>query len=144
MGEQPIDHSMHNTSTNTERAGTSRLRMRAGGIVLFIALMTVVSACTGSSSEEPKSSSSKEPVVSMDDQYIGLVRSETTTLGAVSDAALITLAEETCTALDDGATLLELVAIAMDEMNTETKSDDAIRTIGFGISAYCPQHGDGL
>ena len=60
----------------------------------------------------------------------------------MSDGALIALAKRACASLDAGGTHLELVATGMDEMNTQAKSDDAIRAMGFGISAYCPEHGN--
>lgn len=153
MGNQPTNESLENTSTAFERTGLSKVRLWGGGVFLFVVVIAIASACTGSPDEEPGSTSTPQaPVVSLDDQYVDLVRSETTTLDAVSDSALIILAEETCSALDRGATTTELIVTAMDELTsgaefddaTQTKFDDTVRMMGIGISAYCPEHGEDL
>ncbi|WP_449372264.1 DUF732 domain-containing protein [Arthrobacter psychrolactophilus] len=75
-------------------------------------------------------------VMTDEEKFIELVRQETT-LPLISDATLVNLAKSACTTLSNGGTTTEVLIAVMDNIPSGDQ-EDVIKTVGFGITAFCP------
>ncbi|MHA7303844.1 DUF732 domain-containing protein [Arthrobacter sp. TMN-49] len=117
-----------------KKSGLRWLPLVGVGIVgLFI-----IGGCASmfASSSPSKENKTVVSVMTDDEKFIKLVRQETT-LPQISDATLIKLAKSACASLSNGGNTTEVLIAVMDNIPSGDQ-EDVIKTVGFGIAAFCP------
>lgn len=84
--------------------------------------------------EEPLPQSVREGV------YLHVIRSEYPFLVDIPDETLISFANSSCGALDNGATLMDIFDIIIEGTGTEEEKNAQAGMVGSGVAAFCPQH----
>lgn len=92
-----------------------------------------------------------------DNQYVSLVRKNTTAMSDVSDDAILLVAGKACSSLGNGESFSELLQGAADSIQasidmktgspatyTSAIGADAGFIIGSGVKVYCPQYEETL
>jgi hypothetical protein len=122
-------------------------------LVLLVALVALLSTgCTiqvdSKPSETPSASASTTPSDTPDTStedtdalFLRVVRDEYPDLKAVGDDALIQIAKDACTMLDNGANTEDLFNVFGNSGNDDVDVTMAF-IIGAGIGAYCPEYTD--
>lgn len=95
-----------------------------------------LSGCSASAGDTTGKGSSVGSVMTDEEKFIKLARQETS-LPLISDDTLIKLAKSACTTLTNGGTVTDVLISIMDNIPSGDQ-EDVIRTVGFGISAFCP------
>lgn len=109
------------------------------GVWLVVGLSSfalALSGCSAGSGGTTGKGSSTGSIMTDEEKFIKLTRQETA-LPAISDDTLVKLAKTACTTLTNGGTVTEVLISIMDNIPSGDQ-DDVIRTVGFGISAFCP------
>lgn len=126
------------------------------------AIPTESSAPTEEASTEPAQenvhyASEFETGVIPDADFIALVRESTTSLGDVSDGAVLLIPGKACASLANGDSFMELLQGTSDSLEASIESEtgapavytpeignDAGFVVGAGVKVYCPQYEETL
>lgn len=126
------------------------------GSAIAVALLLVLSACGGSDNTSDTSTNTTAtdtfvtpapepapaPMVSPEDQFLNRLNG----LGdpvilSTSDADLLSIGQETCSVLDQGYTVTDLVTYLYDNGYITSENGTAVgQIVGAAVSTLCPQY----
>ncbi|MDQ1576655.1 MAG: hypothetical protein QOH55_1805 [Microbacteriaceae bacterium] len=130
------------TPEQVKRDRNSKIKWGVFGVVCLIGIIVWISVQGEASSKATIAVTTPAPQLSMDQRYVNNVRTYSKGEDAGrTDAELITLGKNVCSALDTGTTIPQL-ELAISAQGTNLHLGGAV--VATAVEAYCPQYKSAL